>query len=146
MIPQGNMHSNMVMGTFPTRDGETTGQVHKPIFNVNGILAQELEKGSLFVPKGWLNNEQYPNGKRWEACGEDGYIDYYSVPRNKVFSNALRVGFSVWNHWEYNFAPWWAERRVCVLWLQMHCQLMPVFDSNISRWDTIILELSSEVT
>ena len=51
MTPQGNMHSNVVMGTFPTKDGDTVGQVQMPMFNSNGILAQELESGSLFVPK-----------------------------------------------------------------------------------------------
>ncbi len=91
MTPQGNMHSNTVWGTFTIGHGDEAEDISVLVFDTNPITLQQTESGDLTVLQDWRNNRRSPNGVRPISCGEDYYVGYYWVHRNKVFSNALRV-------------------------------------------------------
>ncbi len=89
MTPQGNMHTHVVWGTLAIEEGSV---VSIPIFgDTTNIQFQQTETGSITLSQDWRNTKRSPNGVRASSCGEDYYVDYYSVPRSKVFSNALRI-------------------------------------------------------
>lgn len=92
MTPQGNMHSNVVTGTITVNHGEESSVITIPIFgDTNGVQFYEEESGDVTLPQAWRSIQRRPNQVRGSSCNEDYYVDYYFVPRGKLFSNALRV-------------------------------------------------------
>ncbi len=102
MTPTGIMHSNVVTGTITVNHGEESSVITIPIFgDTTGVQFYIGESGSVTLPQDWKSTKRSPNQVRRSSCGEDYYIDYYSVPRGKLFSNALRVNTknSIDWHW-----------------------------------------------
>ncbi len=92
MTPQGNMHSNVVTGTIVLNYDNESSAISIPLFGVTtGIQFQVVESGSVTLPQEWRDTVRSPNRVRGSSCTEDYYVDYYSVPRRKLFSNALRI-------------------------------------------------------
>lgn len=92
MTPQGNMHSNVVTGTIVVNNGKESSVISIPSFDdTNNVQFQVVETGSVTLPQEWRNTKRSPNRVRESSCDEDYYVDYYSVPRRKLFGNALRV-------------------------------------------------------